>query len=123
MSHYGMTPEELRAGVLDDRPEVTSVYRGKVYLFPFAQGGEYWREADVTKLAERCKSEGPMHYASLVYIEDAEGKTKTGGRNVRGALTVSQDGDRVLLHSDAYHWHVVTTPTDVAARLSKGQPA
>lgn len=104
-----MTPDIL-ATVLAYEGEAKPLYKGKAYLYPFAQGGEYWREWDVLKLAERAATEGPIHYAAISYIEDGDGQPKMGSREVRGRITVREDGARVFLRRDESEWEVVTAP-------------
>ncbi len=105
---HGEALADLIRTVLEDGEETVSAYRGKAYLWPFAQGGKYWREADVVALRDRIAAEGPMHFAAISYIEDAAGALKWGYREIRGALTVTVDEGRVLLHSSGHHWHVIT---------------
>lgn len=106
-----MTPDILST-VLAYDGEAPPLYRGKAYLYPFAQGGAYWRESDVSKLAAQAASEGPIHYAALSYIEDGDGKPKMGSREIRGMLVVREDAEgRVFLRRDESEWEVVTAPS------------
>lgn len=101
---------DILATVLAYEGEAPPLYRGKAYLYPFAQGGAYWREWDVSKLAEQAAANGPIHYAALSYIEDGDGQPKVGSRELRGRITVREDGGRVFLRRDESEWEIVTAP-------------
>lgn len=113
---------DLVRAILEDREEVMSAYRGKAYLWPFAQGGKYWRESDVVALPGRIATEGPMHFAAISYIEDAAGAPKWGYRELRGALTITVDEGRALLRSSGQHWHVITACAECANRTGRPVP-
>lgn len=103
--------KDVFSTVLAYKGEAPPLYKGKAYLYPFAQGGAYWRESDVSKLADQAASEGPIHYAGIRYIEDGDGKPKAGRREIRGLLVVREDADgRVFLRRDESEWEVVTAP-------------
>lgn len=101
---------DVFAAVLAYEGEAPPLRKGKAYLYPFAQGGEFWRESDVSRLAERVSAGGPIHYAALWYIEDGDGNPKSGRRDVRGRITVREDAGRVFLRLDESEWEVVTAP-------------
>lgn len=87
--------------------EAEPIYRGRAYLWPFAQGGEYWREVDPARLLERAD----MHFAGLWYAEDGDGRPKRGYRELRGKLVAEVRGGRVTVRRDQDFWVIEKAPT------------
>lgn len=101
----------IHATVLAYEGEAPPLRKGKAYLYPFAQGGQYWREHRVSELVKAVAEGGVAHYAGLSYIEDGEGQPKRGYREIRGWITAREDADgRVFLRLDESEWEVVSAP-------------
>lgn len=98
---------DILDAVLALEGEAAPIYRGRAYLWPFAQGGMYWREVDPAKLIERTG----MHFAGLYYLEDGEGRPKRGVRELRGALFAEVRGGRVTVRRDQDFWVIEKAPT------------
>lgn len=101
-----MTPEALT--VLADTTDTEHAYRGKVSIYPFAQGGKFWR-ASLLADAIAQAADGSMHYASMRYHEDADGNPKEGFRELRGALTFVVENGRTFIERSGNRWEVIET--------------
>lgn len=105
-----LDPMDTLRAVLQNHDDPPTVYRGKVRVSPFIQGGHYWRTniPEDALLAQDTK--GEAHFAGLQYVEDERGQSKSGYRELRGQLKLWQADGKVWLGRDAERWELVADP-------------